>query len=213
MHAMKSLSSPNPPSAGNILKTPKTLAVCLLAALALIHCSKKPKFAPAKNDLYGDLQKKKQKLNGKGVAAEVAIGEAKTLQTGIDKAELEARAKLARALESKTSSLQKKFAEEAGKESSEHFSQTVKNLSDRVLRGTTLTETKFEQDGEGNYRVYALMVLDSDLYLKSLSGELDSDKATRDRFRASRAYKELNDEIQAYQDWKKQEAMPPGAAQ
>jgi hypothetical protein len=194
------------------MKGIKTLAACMVAALPLLHCSHKPKFEAAKNDLYGELQKKKQKLNGKGVPAEVAIAESRNLQTGIDKVELEARAKLSRALESKTSSLQKKFQEEVGKEFSDHFSQTVKNLSDRMLRGSTLSETRFEQDGEGNYRVYGLMVLDSDAYLKALAGDLEADKAQRDRFRASRAYKELNEEIRAFQEWKKEEAAAPAAA-
>jgi hypothetical protein len=184
----------------------KTLSACLVAALPLLHCSHKPKFETAKNDLYGELQNKKRKLNEKGVVAEVAIAESRSLQTGIDKAELEARAKLSRSLESKTSSLQKKFQEEVGREFSDHFSQTVKSISDRTLRGTSLADVRFEQDGEGNYRVYGLMVLDGDLYLKSLAGDADADKAMRDRFRASRAYKELNDEIRAYQEWKQEEA-------
>ncbi|MDB5103664.1 MAG: putative lipoprotein [Fibrobacteres bacterium] len=190
-----------------------TLAACLmaLAALSLIECSHKPKYEAAKNDLYGELQSKKKKLNGKGVAAEVAIGESKNLQTGIDKAELEARAKLSRSLESKTSSLQKKFQEEVGREFSEHFSQAVKSISDQTLRGTTLQETRFEQNAEGAYRVYGLMVLDSDLYMKALAGELDADKATRDRFRASRAYKELNEEIEAFREWKQRESAPESA--
>jgi hypothetical protein len=183
----------------------KTIAACLLAALPLLHCTSKPKFEPAKNDLYGELQSKKRKLNEKGVAAEVAIGESRTLQTGIAKAELEARAQLSRSLESKTSSLQKKFQEEVGREHSDHFSQAVKNISDQMLRGTSLQETRFEQNGEGTYRVYGLMVLDSDLYMKALAGELEADKATRDRFRASKAYKELNDELKAFQEWKARE--------
>jgi hypothetical protein len=189
------------------MKTPRLLLACL-AALPLLHCSHKPRFEPAKNDLYGELQKKKLKLNEKGVVAEVAIGESQNLQAGIDKAELEARARLSRALESKTSTLQKKFQEEVGKEFSDHFSQAVKSLSDRTLRGTTLRETLFEQNAEGAYRVYGLMVLDSDVYMKAVAAELEADKATRDRFRASKAYKELNAEIDAYREWKKQEAAP-----
>ncbi|MDB5048265.1 MAG: putative lipoprotein [Fibrobacteres bacterium] len=189
----------------------KTITAAVLAALALLNCSHKPKFEPAKNDLFGELQGKKRKLNEKGVAAEVAIGESRNLQAGIDKAELEARAKLSRSLESKTSSLQKKFQEEVGREFSDHFSEAVKNISDQTLRGTTLQETRFEQNGEGVYRVYGLMILDSDLYMKALAGELEADKATRDRFRASRAYKELNEEVDAFREWKKKEAAPQTA--
>jgi hypothetical protein len=188
----------------------KTLALCLVGTLPFIHCSNKPKFEQVKNDIFGELQKKKIKLAEKGILAEVAIGESRNLQTGIDKTELEARAKISRALESKTSSLQKKFQEEVGREFSDHFSQTAKTISDEMLRGTSLQETRFEQNGEGLYRVYGLMILDSDLYMKSLAGELEADKANRDRWRASKAYKELNDEVTAYQAWKKQESAGPG---
>lgn len=187
-----------------------TLAACLLAMLA-VNCARKPKFEPAKNDILGELQGRKKKLNDKGVLAEVAIAESRNLQTAINKAELEARAKLGRSIESKASSLQKKFQEEVGGEFSDHFSQTVKSLSDQVLQGATLVETPFEQDGQGNYRVYGLMVLDAETYGKALAGRLEADRAMRDRWRASRAYKELNDEIAAFQEWKRNEAAPPEA--
>lgn len=188
----------------------QTLAACLLAVLA-VNCARKPEFKPAKDDLLAGLQGRKKKLNDKGVLAEVAVAESRDLQVAINKAELEARAKLGRAIESKASSLQKKFQEEAGGELSDHFSQTVKSLSDQVLQGTTLVETPFERDGEGNYRVYGLMVVDTEAYGKALAGRLEADKAMRDRWRASRAYKDLNDEIAAYQEWKRREAAPPAA--
>ncbi len=189
----------------------KSIAAGLILPLALLNCSHKPKFQPAKDDLLGKMQDKKRKLNEKGILAEVALGESRNLQTAIDKAELEARAKLARSVESKTSSLQKKFEEEVGHEYSEHFSQAIKSVSDQILHGSTLVETPFEQDGEGNYRVYGLMILDSDLYAKALAQELESEKATRDRWRASRAYKELNEEVAAFQQWKDKEAAPLSA--
>lgn len=194
------------------MRIPKLAAAAALLALPFLHCTQQPKFEPAKNDILAELQKKKKKLNDKGVIAEVALAESRHLQTGINKVELEARARLSRSLESRISSLQKRFQEEVGKESADHFSQAVKGLSDQMVRGTALAETPFEQDGEGNYRVYGLMILDSDLYGKALSAQLEADKALRDRWRASRAYRELNDEIAAFQAWKRQEAAPePGA--
>jgi hypothetical protein len=194
------------------MKTLKTLAACfagLVMSLPFVHCAKKPKFEEARIDLLEKMQARKKKLNDKGVLAEVAIGESRNLQTAINKAELEARAKLTRSVEAKTSSLQKKFQEEVGNDYSDHFSQAVKSVSDQVLRGSTLSETPFEQNGEGVYRVFGLMVLDGDLYMKALAAQLEGDKALRDRWRASRAYKELNDEIAAFNEWKRDEAAPP----
>lgn len=189
----------------------KMIAAGLMLALPIFNCSHKPKFEPAKNDLLAKMQGRKQKLNEKGVLAEVALGESRNLQTAIDKAELEARARLARSIESKTSSLQKKFQEEVGGEYADHFSQATKSVSDQMVRGSTLVETPFEQDGEGVYRVYGLMILDSDRFAKALTSQLDAHKAMQDRWRASRAYKDLNDEIAAFQEWKKQESAPATA--
>lgn len=190
------------------MKYIKTITTLWLAALPLLNCSQKPKFESVKNNIYEELMAKKRKLGEKGVLAEVALSESKNQQTGINKVELEARARLSRTLESRTSSLQKKFQEEVGREFSDHFSQAVKNVSDQTLRGATLVETRFERNEEGVYRVYGLMILDSELYEKALAGALDADKADKDRWRASRAYKDLNDEVAAYREWKKQEAAP-----
>jgi hypothetical protein len=188
----------------------RILALWLAAAgFGLLDCSHKPKFEAAKIDRFAELQAKKKKLNEKGILAEVAIGESRDLQAGIDKAELEARAKLARSLEAHASSLSKKFEEEVGPELSGHFSQTIKTVSDETLRGAGLQETLFEQDGEGRYRVFGLMVLDASLYQKAMATELEADKAMRDRWRASKAYKELNSEIEAYREWKRKEAPLP----
>jgi hypothetical protein len=193
------------------MRLPKPAVAVLLLALPILNCSRKPKFEPARNDILAELQKKKRKLNEKGVIAEVALAESRDLQTGINKVELEARARLSRGLESRISSLQKRFQEEVGRETADHFSQTVKGLSDQLVRGTALAETPFEQDGEGNYRVYGLMILDADLYGKALSARLEADKALRDRWRASRAYKELKEEVAAFQEWKLLEAVPEAA--
>lgn len=190
------------------MRSLKMMAAGLLLALPLVNCSHKPKFEPAKDNLLEKMQARKKKLNDKGMLAEVALGESPDLQTAMDKAELAARAKLARAVESRTSSLQKRFQEEVGGDHAEHFSQAVKSVSDQVLRGSSLAETPFEQDGEGLYRVCGLMVLDADLYAKALGSQLDADKALRDRWRASKAYKELDAEIAAYREWKKTEAAP-----
>lgn len=193
------------------MRLPKLAAAALLLALPILNCSQKPKFEPARNDILAELQKKKRKLNEKGMIAEVALAESRHLQTGINKVELEARARLSRSLESRISSLQKRFQEEVGRETADHFSQTVKGLSDQLVRGTALAETPFEQDKEGNYRVYGLMILDADLYGKALSAQLEADKALRDRWRASRAYKELNEEVAAFQEWKLLESVPEAA--
>jgi len=188
----------------------KLIILAGLFSLVFWNCSgNKPKFKAASNNHLEKLQKKKNKFNKKGILAEIAIGESTNLQVAINKAELEARAKLSRSVESKTSSLQKKFQEEVGNEFLDHFKQVAKTVTDRVMHGTSLVETPFEKNGDGVYRVYGLMVLDYELYAKALSGEISANNAMKTRWQASRAYQELEDEVKAYQQWKQEQNRPP----
>ncbi len=189
-----------------IFKKLQPVALLLVASMTLFHCSSKPKFDPVKNDIYGDMQNRKKKLADKKIISEIGIGESLKFQIGIDKAELDARAKLSRSLETKVTTLQKKFQEEVGGDLADHFSETVKSISDQIIRGTSISETHFEQNSEGNYRVYSLIILDADLYAKALAEQLSAQKALQDRFRATVAYRELNDEAKAFQEWKQKEA-------
>jgi len=184
----------------------KSIIISVTAGLLFFSCASKQKFEPVKNNYMKKLQAKKKKYNKKGIPAEIALGESLDLQTAINKAELEARARIARSVESKTSSLQKKFQDEAGDEFLDHFSQATKNITDRVLRGSTLMDSPFERNKEGVYRVYGLMVLDYDIYAKTLEDEIAANKAMKARWLASKAYKDLNEEVKEYNEWKKSQS-------
>ena len=184
----------------------KKISLLLVAALALVLSACGGSDKPMGNnyeEAYMNLMAKKKQLNAQGVLAEVATFGSRDLQTGINKVELETRAMLTRSLESKTSSLQKSFREEAGEEFLEHFTTATKTVSSRILTGTTLSEVPFFKEDNGKYRVVGLMIMDPKVFAEALAAEAEANEAMKVRFHASKAYKNLNDEVAAYENFKK----------
>jgi hypothetical protein len=181
------------------------IKLLLVAALILVlsACGGDKPLGNNYEEAYMNLLAKKKQLNSQGVLAEVATFASRDLQTGINKVELETRAMLTRSLETKTSSLQKSFREEAGEEFLEHFTTATKSISSRVLTGTTLSEVPFFKEDNGKYRVVGLMIMDPKVFAEALAAEAEANEAMKVRFHASKAYKNLNDEVAAYENFKK----------
>jgi hypothetical protein len=185
-----------------------TILISLIVSLLLVACggSNTQQTDDKTGEYLALMMKKKKELNAQGVLAEYATFTSKDLQTGINKVELETRAMLTRSLETKTSSLQKSFREEAGEEYLEHFTTATKSISSRVLSGTSMNDIQFLKDEETKkYRIVGLMIMDPKVFAEALKAEAEANEAMKVRFHASKAYKNLNDEIAAYDDWKKKQ--------
>ncbi|MBF0433125.1 MAG: LPP20 family lipoprotein [Fibrobacteria bacterium] len=188
----------------------KKILICtfFLAITGFIGCAGGVKGQKGGDDLLAKLNDAKNKLKDEGIIAEVATATSQDLQTAINKVELEARAMLTRSLETKSSSLQKSFKEEVGEEYLDHFSQVTKNVSSKVLRGTTLRDTPYRKN-DGKYEVFGLMVMDPKVFADAMAAEMAANEAMKTRWLASKAYKELDQEIKAFEQFK--DKNTPGA--
>ena len=174
------------------------------AASLLAGCATTYLGSAKSDDPLGQLAKKRDALAQRGVLAAAARAESRDLQTGISKVELETRGILTRAIEAKTSSLQKSFQDEVGSEFSTHFASATKTVASRILTGSFLQEHFYQQaDKNGNYQVYGLMVLDPEKFKAALEAEMAAEKAMHDRFLASKAYAELKKEAEEYDQYKR----------
>jgi hypothetical protein len=128
------------------------------------------------------------------------------MQVAIDKASTGARTELARMLETKVNALQKKFEEEtgAGQDAQllQQFTQASKLVVSTTINGSKMKDHKTVKDG-AMYRAYVMMELPIGAANETLMQEIKKNKELYTRFRATEAYKELDSEVQKYEDSKK----------
>jgi hypothetical protein len=134
-----------------------------------------------------------------------ATATSKDLQIALNKAEAEGRLQLGQQLEVKYSALTRRFAEEtgegAGAQLLQQYEQTYKAVVSQVLVGTKPKDTKFQID-DGVYRAWVLMELPVGAASERLLKQIQQQEQMYARFRASQAFKELNSEVEKYEQWK-----------
>lgn len=134
-----------------------------------------------------------------------ATATSRDLQIALNKAEAEGRLQLGQQLEVKYSALTRRFAEEtgegAGAQLLQQYEQTYKAVVSQVLVGTRPKDTKFQID-DGVYRAWVLMELPVGVASERLLKQIQQQEQMYARFRASQAFKELNSEVEKYEQWK-----------
>jgi ribosomal protein S20 len=138
-----------------------------------------------------------------GVAA---IGEGRSTRRDLakQKATANAEANLARIFERKVESLSKNFQEEVGQgrrsEINELFSSVSKTISKKVLTGAFTKDYKVMQNDRGEYLYGILLAVTPKSVNMSLLDEMQNqNKELYQRFRASKAFEELQKEMASYE--------------
>ncbi len=136
------------------------------------------------------------------------------MQLAVDKAATAGRAEIGRQVELKINGLQKKFDEETGvgKDAQllQMFTQATKTIVSTSLSGSRIAKQKIQKDGE-MWRAYVLVQYPIGAAAEALKDQIKKSDQMYTRFRASETYKELDDEVKKYDDFKKgqQEAPAP----
>ena len=172
-----------------------TLAAVALAAM-MSSCASTPQEKSANKLL--EMQAVKTKYLKDKIPAGMGIGISKDEQIAMEKADQNARVDLARELDVRMKALTKNFKEDVGGDVAEHFQSASKAIIDTRMSGATLTDVQVETTEDGQFKVYGVMTLDSDLvteYIKMLEEQEKKDEAEKVRAAAEKAYAEL-DEIE-----------------
>lgn len=130
------------------------------------------------------------------------------LQLAVDKAVQGGRTEIGRQVEVKINGLQKRFTEETGTAQNSQlldmFTQASKTIVSTALTGSRVAKQTTLKDGN-NWRAYVLVEYPIGAANQALMQQLKNNEQMYTRFRASQVYKELDDEVQKYEEWKKQQ--------
>lgn len=133
------------------------------------------------------------------------------LQLAINKAQTEGRNQLAQQVEVKFNGLQKRFQEETGlandSEYLDQFTSAYKSIVSTELYGSRISKQETQQEGK-IFRTYVLMEMPIGEANQQLMAKLKANQNLYTRFRASEAYKDLDQEIEKYEQWKKEQGNP-----
>jgi hypothetical protein len=182
-----------------------TLAMLSLAVCIGFSGCKSPPKMESDDSMFDYMQEEVARIAEKGGMAAVGIGESRTTQLAVTRAKVEARKNLAQLVQVKIENLEKAFVEEigevSGSEINQLFSSATKQITSQTLQGTVPMLQKYETD-DGVTTAYILMVLNPDIIHETLRN--NSAKHLYERFRASKAFEELDKEIKEFEEAERQ---------
>ncbi|ACF14849.1 conserved hypothetical protein [Chloroherpeton thalassium ATCC 35110] len=130
-------------------------------------------------------------------------------QLAVDKASTGARSEIGRQLEVKLKSLQKKFTEETGTGSDAQllqlFSQAEKTVVSTTLSGSKVKYVKRVKDGN-MWRAYVLVEYPIGAANEAFMEQVKKNNQMYTRFRATKAFEELEEEVKQYEEFKKEQS-------
>ncbi|MCL4509758.1 MAG: LPP20 family lipoprotein [Bacteroidetes bacterium] len=130
------------------------------------------------------------------------------LQLAIDKAVTGGRSEIGRQIETRLQGLQKKFTEETGTGEDaqllQMFTQAEKTVVSTTLSGSRIKYQKQVRDGK-LWRAYVLVEYPIGAANQAFLQQIKKNDQMYTRFRASESFKELNDEVDKYEKFKKEQ--------
>ena len=130
------------------------------------------------------------------------------MQLAINKAQTEGRNQLAQQLEVKFNGLQKRFQEETGvgndSEYLDQFTLAYKSIVSTELNGSRISRQDLQQEGE-IWRSYVLMEMPIGQANEQLMSKIKANQNLYTRFRATQSYQGLDEEIEKFEKWKKEQ--------
>lgn len=139
-----------------------------------------------------------------------ATAVSRDVQVAINKAQAEGRNALAQQVEVKFGALNRRFVEEVGREGSQlldQYTQAYKGVVSQSLYGSRARQQTLRTEGDV-YRAVVLMELPIGEMSKKLLEQIRAQEQLYTRFRSSEVFKELDAEVQRYENWKRDQGIP-----
>ena len=121
---------------------------------------------------------------------------AKNMQTAVEKAKHTATVDLASKYETKVQAMTKSFKEELTGDERELFETVSKTVINTSVMGVQVKEQKIMQAPDGTFGVYVLLEMPLGDANKAFLAKLKEQEALRTKIEASKAFKELEAEIE-----------------
>lgn len=196
------------------MKNPKFILFALSVLILLLIGCAGPRSAstttgPATNEIIKNIPDWAQNVpQDPNFIFEIGTATSRDMQLAKDKASDAARMNIAKTLETRFKGLSKRFQEEIGTaENSQYldqYTQATKAVVSTTLYGVTTEQTKVLNEG-GVFRAYMLLKHSLGASNQSLMNKIKQQEQMYTRYRGTETWKEMEDEVKKYEDFKKSE--------
>jgi hypothetical protein len=144
-----------------------------------------------------------QLMNKKYKTAVVAVGTATGPKENIaeEKAVAAGRAEIARQFKAQIDALQKMYEESVNDKSLEEYKQAIEIFASMEITGSVIAKTMIRKEGKNGFSAKVLVVLSAE----NMKAMMDEKLAQITSFKASKAYKELEDRVAKEKEAQKEE--------
>jgi hypothetical protein len=140
---------------------------------------------------------------------EPATATSQDMQLAVDKAVQAGRTGIGRQVETKIQGIQKRFQEETGvgedAQLLDQFTSASKTVVSTSLTGSKEINKKIIKDGK-MWRAYVLVQYPLGAAQEAFKAQVQKKEQLYTRFRATQVYKEMDDDVAKYEQWKKEQA-------
>lgn len=155
------------------------------------------------DDPFSDLQEIVNNYTEDGVVAALGEGVSSRQDLAKEKAILDANGRLAQAIELKVTDSRRKFVEEVSNndraEINELFDSKIKQIAVQAMKGVITKKTKYIEMTDKKVKAGVVQIISPKAFVQSMNDEMKSQPLLYERFRASKAFEELDKEVQAYE--------------
>jgi hypothetical protein len=140
---------------------------------------------------------------------EPATATSQDMQLAVDKAVQAGRTGIGRQVETKIQGIQKRFQEETGvgedAQLLDQFTSASKTVVSTSLTGSKEINKKIIKDGK-MWRAYVLVQYPLGAAQEAFKAQVQKKEQLYTRFRATQVYKEMDDDVTKYEQWKKEQS-------
>jgi hypothetical protein len=138
---------------------------------------------------------------------EPATATSQDMQLSVDKAVQAGRTGIGRQVETKIQAIQKRFQEETGvgedAQLLDQMTQASKTVVSTSLTGSKEINKKIIKDGK-MWRAYVLVQYPLGAAQEAFKAQIQKQEQLYTRFRATQVYKEMDEDVAKYEQWKKE---------
>jgi len=135
-------------------------------------------------------------------------GTSRAMQSARDKASEQAERQIALEIEQRFQAMRNVFSEEIGTaDESQYLAQFTlasKQVVNQVMSGCKMEKSAFANEN-GVFRCYVLYSMPKGMASDQLNRQLSQQEELYTRFRASQAFEEMQNDIEAYEQWKQEQ--------